>query len=129
MEKNLEYGYKVAIDRECHNWKLLHDEEVVELGNYAVKEDRVVVLQRGAKIMTIYDDDVPDNFCDHENEHFGDEDEKGYCPICGASCNWYWETEYDDELGEIKSRHTEWEIDEDRPCLRTVLYDLYLANE
>lgn len=35
--------------------------------------------------------------CDHPVEPDYDDDETvGECPICGATCEWHWETNYDD---------------------------------
>lgn len=42
--------------------------------------------------------------CDHVVEPiFGDEDERGECPLCGALCDWHYEL--DDEGNEVKTPH------------------------
>lgn len=31
--------------------------------------------------------------CDHEDIEFGEDDERGECKVCGATCDWHWETD------------------------------------
>lgn len=34
--------------------------------------------------------------CDHAIVDYGDDDEQGYCPICGKHCDWHYEESADD---------------------------------
>lgn len=34
--------------------------------------------------------------CEHENIEYGDDDERGVCLDCGATCDWHWEKDLDD---------------------------------
>ena len=47
--------------------------------------------------------------CDHEAE-FGDDDEAGVCPICGAECIWHYETEWEDTGHDDDGHCTGYEI-------------------
>lgn len=44
--------------------------------------------------------------CDHSEVEYGDDSERGVCQICGATCDWVWETDvednYPDSITEIK---------------------------
>ena len=31
--------------------------------------------------------------CEHEDVIYGDDDERGVCKDCGATCDWHWEVE------------------------------------
>lgn len=34
--------------------------------------------------------------CNHPYVEYGDDDERGECKICGATCDWHWEESADD---------------------------------
>lgn len=34
--------------------------------------------------------------CNHPEVEYGDDDERGECKICGATCDWHWEESADD---------------------------------
>lgn len=38
--------------------------------------------------------------CLHDDIEFGDDDECGVCPMCGATCMWHWETDLEDDRDE-----------------------------
>lgn len=85
MEKLKEYGYKV-------------EESKVDGGtNYEIQD------QDGEVVAWIWQDDNNKNNIDWECQHpediteFGDDDECGECPICGAICSWFWKKELVDE--------------------------------
>ena len=46
--------------------------------------------------------------CEHEDIEWGDDNERGLCRDCGATCDWHWENDvldnYPDEIKEIKVR-------------------------
>ena len=55
---------------------------------------------------------APDNVmieCEHEVE-WGDEEEVGVCPICGADCLWHYETEWEDTGHDANGDCTGYEI-------------------
>ena len=35
--------------------------------------------------------------CDHSTIEYGDDDERGYCVVCGCECDWHYEKEWLDE--------------------------------
>ena len=37
--------------------------------------------------------------CEHESVIYGDDDERGVCEDCGATCDWHWVKDFDDLLG------------------------------
>lgn len=43
--------------------------------------------------------------CTHPSDHgcveFGDDDERGECLLCGATCDWHWE----DDSGDVEDYH------------------------
>lgn len=51
--------------------------------------------------------------CEHENIEWGDDDERGECKDCGATCDWHWvkdvDDNYPDYINEIEVREIiEW---------------------
>lgn len=46
--------------------------------------------------------------CNHDIVEYGDDDEQGVCKLCGATCDWHWENDvednYPDSIKEIKVR-------------------------
>lgn len=46
--------------------------------------------------------------CNHDIVEYGDDDEQGVCKLCGATCDWHWENDaednYPDNIKEIKVR-------------------------
>lgn len=51
---------------------------------------------------------VRDLDCEHVNVTYGDDDERGVCDDCGATCDWHWEKEivdnYPDYIKEVEVR-------------------------
>ena len=51
---------------------------------------------------------VRDLDCEHVNITYWDDDERGVCDECGATCDWHWENEvvdnYPDYIKEVKVR-------------------------
>ena len=46
--------------------------------------------------------------CEHINIEYGDDDERGVCEECGATCDWHWENDvidnYPDDIRQIEVR-------------------------
>lgn len=51
---------------------------------------------------------VRDLDCEHVDIEYGDDDERGVCKDCGATCDWHWEKEvfdnYPDYIKEVDVR-------------------------
>ena len=41
--------------------------------------------------------------CEHEEVIYGDDDERGTCKQCGATCDWHW----GDDSGSVEDYHWE----------------------
>lgn len=85
MEKLKDYGYKVV------------KSEVNDGINYDIVDGD------GEIVAWVWKDNKNENNIDWECQHpeelteFGDDDECGECPICGAFCSWFWRKTVVDE--------------------------------
>ena len=46
--------------------------------------------------------------CDHAYWEHNDIDERGYCPDCGATCDWHYEKDFDGEREYMGAEPIEW---------------------
>lgn len=59
--------------------------------------------------------------CEHPETEFGDKDEQGFCPICGAECIWH-----EEEIEDGKDRVIDaWSV----PLIQNCLIQRELDNE
>lgn len=48
--------------------------------------------------------------CEHYGAEFDDDESVGYCPICGATCTWYWHVSADDGYTIKEQVPDQWEM-------------------
>lgn len=74
------------------------DREVVDFSVYSDELEDNVAWAWGEIIATDNKEYIPDYEveCSHQVE-WGDDDEMGYCVVCGQACRWHWEKDVVDE--------------------------------